>query len=119
MLVRVVAGRGPVLSLAMVGGAAGPLGGDRLRFRLELGCGARVALRSVAATMAQPGPRGEPSELRVELVVGADATLDWRPERDDLDAKLEMYVRCLSRDKEPGPFTARDPVLGKSLYKDR
>ncbi len=38
---------------------------------------------------------------------------------DDLDAKLEMYVRCLSRDKEPGPFTARDPVLGKPLYKGR
>jgi len=38
---------------------------------------------------------------------------------DDLDAKMEMFVRCLSRDKEPGPFTARDPLLGKSLYKDR
>ncbi len=38
---------------------------------------------------------------------------------DDLDAKLEMYVRCLTRDKEPGPFTARDPVLGKSLLKQR
>jgi 3'-5' exoribonuclease len=38
---------------------------------------------------------------------------------DDLDAKLDMYVRCLARDKEPGPFTARDPVLGKSLYKER
>jgi 3'-5' exoribonuclease len=38
---------------------------------------------------------------------------------DDLDAKIEMYVRCLTRDREPGPFTARDPVLGKSLYKDR
>jgi 3'-5' exoribonuclease len=36
---------------------------------------------------------------------------------DDLDAKLEMYVRCLSKDQEPGPFTARDPVLGKQLYK--
>jgi 3'-5' exoribonuclease len=36
---------------------------------------------------------------------------------DDLDAKMEMYVRCLSRDKEEGPFTARDPVLGKQLLK--
>src|SRR5205807_4450873 len=24
---------------------------------------------------------------------------------DDLDAKMEMYVRCLIRDREPGPFT--------------
>jgi 3'-5' exoribonuclease len=38
---------------------------------------------------------------------------------DDLDAKLEMYVRCLTKDKESGPFTARDPVLGKQLYKGR
>ena len=38
---------------------------------------------------------------------------------DDLDAKLEMYVRCLTRDKEPGDFTGRDPVLGRHLYKGR
>lgn len=38
---------------------------------------------------------------------------------DDLDAKLEMYVRCLSKDKEPGEFTGRDPVLGRQLYKGR
>jgi 3'-5' exoribonuclease len=38
---------------------------------------------------------------------------------DDLDAKLEMYVRCLSRDQEPGPFTARDPVLNRQLLKGR
>jgi 3'-5' exoribonuclease len=38
---------------------------------------------------------------------------------DDLDAKLEMYARCLTKDKEPGPFTARDPVLGRQLYKRR
>jgi 3'-5' exoribonuclease len=38
---------------------------------------------------------------------------------DDLDAKMEMYVRCLTRDRESGPFTARDPVLGRQLYKGR
>ena len=38
---------------------------------------------------------------------------------DDLDAKLEMYLRCLSRDQEKGPFTVRDPVLGKALLKRR
>jgi 3'-5' exoribonuclease len=38
---------------------------------------------------------------------------------DDLDAKLETYARCLARDAGPGPFTERDPVLGKALLKAR
>jgi 3'-5' exoribonuclease len=38
---------------------------------------------------------------------------------DDLDAKLEMYVRCLVRDQEAGPLTARDPILGRQLLKTR
>jgi urease accessory protein len=85
MLVRIVDGTDPVspgsmLTLAIVNGAAGPLGGDCLRFRLHVGDGAHVAVCSVAAAMAQPGPRGEPSRLDVELSVGDDATLEWRPE---------------------------------------
>lgn len=80
MLVRVVDEPGRGLTLAMVNGAAGPLGGDRLRFRLAVGPGARVTVVSVAAAMAQPGPRGEPSELAVDLAVGEDAVLEWRPQ---------------------------------------
>jgi 3'-5' exoribonuclease len=38
---------------------------------------------------------------------------------DDLDAKFEMYARCLRKDVSPGPFTERDPVLGKPLLKQR
>jgi 3'-5' exoribonuclease len=38
---------------------------------------------------------------------------------DDLDAKMEMFARCLSRDVEPGPFTAPDAVLKKPLFKGR
>jgi 3'-5' exoribonuclease len=38
---------------------------------------------------------------------------------DDLDAKLEMYARCLSRDRADGPFTERDPYLNRQLYKGR
>ncbi|MGZ4805367.1 MAG: urease accessory protein UreD [Ilumatobacteraceae bacterium] len=80
MLVRIVGESGPLLNLAMVGGAAGPLGGDRLCFRLELEAGAQVAVRSVAAALAQPGPHGEPSVLDVDLVVAAGASLDWQPQ---------------------------------------
>jgi 3'-5' exoribonuclease len=38
---------------------------------------------------------------------------------DDLDAKVEMYARVLSRDRAAGPFTDRDPNLGKQLWKGR
>jgi 3'-5' exoribonuclease len=38
---------------------------------------------------------------------------------DDLDAKVEMYVRCLTRDVAAGPFTDKDPVLGRPLLKGR
>jgi 3'-5' exoribonuclease len=38
---------------------------------------------------------------------------------DDLDAKMEMYARCLTRDPGPGPFTERDPAVGKPLLKGR
>ena len=76
LLVRVADTPGPVLTLLLVNGAAGPLGGDQLSFRLEVGPGAHVIVRSVAATMAQPGPSGEPSSLDIELVVGREAMLD-------------------------------------------
>ncbi|VTS03678.1 HD domain-containing protein [Tuwongella immobilis] len=38
---------------------------------------------------------------------------------DDLDAKLEMYHRCLSRDSSEGTFTERDPILGRALLRVR
>ena len=38
---------------------------------------------------------------------------------DDLDAKLEMYVRCLVRDQAAGPFTDREPGLNRQLLKGR
>jgi 3'-5' exoribonuclease len=38
---------------------------------------------------------------------------------DDLDAKMEMYARCLTRDTAEGPFTERDPNLGRPLLKGR
>jgi len=86
MLVRVLSGSGSSepartgLTLAMVSGAAGPLGGDHLNFRLHVGRGASVTVCSVAAAMAQPGPHGEQSELVVDIIVDEDATLGWRPE---------------------------------------
>jgi urease accessory protein len=80
MLMRVVEPDGPTLHLALVNGAAGPLGGDTLRFRLDIGPGADVTVRSVAAAMAQPGARGDRSIMHVHLDIGERASLRWAPE---------------------------------------
>ena len=45
----------------LVGGAAGPLGGDDLCLSVEVGTGDRLRLRTAAASVALPGPDGAPS----------------------------------------------------------
>jgi len=62
----------------LVGAAAGPLGGDELCLDLEVGSGARLAVRSVATTLALPGT-GE-SRFTVRARVGAGGHLDFAPE---------------------------------------
>lgn len=68
------------LGLLLVNGAAGPLGGDELEFVLVVGNGARVRVRSVAASLVQPDPLATPSTSRTRLEVGEGATLDWELE---------------------------------------
>lgn len=62
----------------LVGAAAGPLGGDDLGLDLEVGPGARLAIRSAATTLTLPGD-GE-SRFTVRARVGEDGHLDFAPE---------------------------------------
>lgn len=64
----------------LVGGAAGPLGGDELRCSVDLGPGARLEVRSVAASVALPGPNGRESSLEILARVGEGAALSWAPQ---------------------------------------
>ncbi|MEV4532979.1 urease accessory protein UreD [Asanoa sp. NPDC049518] len=64
----------------LVGGAAGPLGGDDLRVDIRVGPGAHLIVRTVAASLAQPSHPPAPSALTITAKVGAAATLDWLPE---------------------------------------
>jgi urease accessory protein len=119
MLVRVIDGPDPaagsMLTLAIVNGAAGPLGGDRLRFRLQVEPGARVAVRSVAAALAQPGPHGAPSEMAIDLVVGDDATLDWCPQPTVSVAGSDHRVVVRLSSAGTATITMREGVsLGRS-----
>ncbi|QBI19733.1 urease accessory protein UreD [Egibacter rhizosphaerae] len=62
----------------LVGGTAGPLGGDDLALDVEVGPGARLTVRTVAASLVYPGTG--PSRLAVTARVDRGGHLDWAPE---------------------------------------
>lgn len=66
--------------LHLLGGAAGPVGGDRLRLDVEVAAGAMLTIRSVAASIALPGPTGAVSTLAVTVSVAAGGSLEWLPD---------------------------------------
>ena len=64
----------------VVGGAAGPIGGDQLSLRISVGAGAFLRVRTAAASIALPGPDGLESVLRVTIDVEAGARVEYLPE---------------------------------------
>jgi urease accessory protein len=64
----------------VVGGAAGPIGGDQLDLRISVGAGAFLRVRTAAAAIALPGPDGLESVLRITADVEAGARLEYLPE---------------------------------------
>jgi urease accessory protein len=79
LLPRIAAGAGGGAEVVFVGGAAGPLGGDDLTVRIEVGPGARLTVRTAAASVVLPGT-GEPARQTVEIVVHDGGELEWLPE---------------------------------------
>jgi 3'-5' exoribonuclease len=67
-------------------------------------------LEHVLLTCAGPEDGAGPPLVPEGLIVRA---------ADRLDLDLELYVRCLTRDPGPGPFTERDATLGRRLLKAR
>ena len=64
----------------VVGGAAGPIGGDELSLRISVGPGAFLRVRTAAASIALPGPDGLESVLRITASVEAGGRLEYLPE---------------------------------------
>lgn len=79
LLPRVAAVPGSGAEVVFVGGAAGPLGGDDLAVRIEVGAGARLTVRSAAASVVLPGT-GAAARQRVEIDVEDGGELAWLPE---------------------------------------
>lgn len=83
-----VAGQGQLVArqtgegrVHLVGQAAGPLNGDELDVRIEVGAGARLHVASAAATIALPSDRiGAVSRIRITATVGEGAELLWMPD---------------------------------------
>jgi 3'-5' exoribonuclease len=87
-------------------------------------------IRTAAASI--PDLDAELLELLLHCVVAHLKAPEWGSTRQpcipealilhhaaDLDARMEMYVRCLTRDTAEGPFTDRDPIFGRPLLKGR
>jgi 3'-5' exoribonuclease len=118
---------GRVLELAGEPQAVEPTIPGRLFGHLFLG---RDLVRDTARELGDVNP--ELVQLLEHLIISHLNLPEWGSPRlplvpeclilhhaDDLDAKIEMYARCLTNDTEEGPFTARDSVLGRRLFKGR
>jgi urease accessory protein len=64
----------------LVGGAAGPIGGDSLALHITVGAGAFLRVRTAAASIVLPGPDGLESVLRVSATVADGGCLEYLPE---------------------------------------
>ncbi|UQX00080.1 urease accessory protein UreD [Streptomyces sp. RerS4] len=98
-----------------------PLGGDHLTVEAEAGPGARLALRSAAATLALPGRGGEAARYDVRLTLAGDAEVRWLPEplvsvhgsdlRVRTRAELAPAARLLLREEQVLGRTGEAPGL--------
>ncbi|MGQ0678399.1 MAG: urease accessory protein UreD [Actinomycetota bacterium] len=79
-------------ALYLVGGAAGPLGGDDLCLQINLLAGARLTLRTAAASLALPGRTGLSSKLVIRAELSPESSLTWLPE--PLIAGMGCRHRC-------------------------
>ncbi|WP_167760890.1 urease accessory protein UreD [Geodermatophilus sp. DF01_2] len=102
-------GAANVARVCLAAGAAGPVGGDELVLRVDVGRDSTLVLRDVSATLLLPGPGGEQSSTRVTVHVCSGATLVWIPEpviaahgcrhRSDIRVDLDPGARLLLREE--------------------
>ena len=95
----------------VVGGAAGPIGGDELALRISVGAGAFLRVRTAAASIALPGPDGLESVLRVTVDVGAAARLEYLPEPVVVSAGARHATIIRVTLAEGATLLLRDEVL--------
>ncbi|MEU7066968.1 urease accessory protein UreD [Streptomyces sp. NPDC053429] len=80
LALRRTRGEGAEAGVMLVGAMSAPLGGDHLNVEADAGPGARLGLRSAAATLALPGRDGAPARYDVRLTLAEGAAVRWLPE---------------------------------------
>jgi urease accessory protein len=95
----------------LIGGAAGPIGGDSLTLGVTVGAGAWLRLRTAAASIVLPGLDGLESQLRVTVTVAAGGCLEYLPEPVVVTARAR-HASAISVSLEAGAsLLLRDEVL--------
>jgi urease accessory protein len=74
------AATGPAI-VYLLGGAAGPLGGDDLHLQIVVGERARLRIEGIAASIALPARSGAASRVTITATVARDGELHWLPEQ--------------------------------------
>jgi urease accessory protein len=93
----------------LVQAAGGPLGGDELGLDVRVAADAAVEVRSAAATIAQPGPGGDPARWSVTATVAG--TLRWWPEPTVVCANADYRARLCVDLAEGARLVLREQVV--------
>ena len=102
------------LTVHLVGGAAGPLGGDRLELAITVADRARLTVRSVAASLAQPG-REPASVSTIDVRVANEAHIDWWPQPTLSIARSDHTMRTtIALDGRASMRWVDEVVLGRT-----
>ncbi|HVS28823.1 MAG TPA: urease accessory protein UreD [Solirubrobacteraceae bacterium] len=96
-------------SVALVQTAAGPLGGDRLEIEVEIGPGARLELRPLAATIAYPAR--VPARQRARCLVASGGRLAWLGRPVVLAAGCRFETAVDMRLESGGAAVLRETVV--------
>ena len=88
-------------TVRLVNSAAAPLGGDDLELTVLVGPGATLTLAGVAATLALPGSRAEPSRFAVRIELAERATARYLPEPTVITARA-WHESCLHAELAAG-----------------
>ncbi|MEU6894124.1 urease accessory protein UreD [Streptomyces sp. NPDC046557] len=124
LALRRTRGEGAEAGVMLVGAMSAPLGGDHLSVEADVGPGARLGLRSAAATLALPGRGGAPARYDVRLTLAEAAAVRWLPEplvsvrgsdlRVRTRVELAATARLLLREEQVLGRTGEDPGLLRS-----